>query len=73
MIRQVEIKIVVILVLLYRTTAGRFMGGHCRFTPTCSQYAIDAVTRHGIFKGIAKSTWRICRCHPLGGQGYDPA
>jgi uncharacterized protein len=66
-------KIVISMILLYRVTLGRLLGGQCRFTPTCSQYAIDAVTRYGVFKGIAKAIWRVCRCHPLGGRGYDPA
>jgi putative membrane protein insertion efficiency factor len=60
-------------VLLYRVTLGRFMGGHCRYHPTCSQYAIDAVTKYGAWKGGWKSLKRIARCHPWGGKGYDPA
>lgn len=61
------------LVLLYRATLGRFMGGHCRFTPSCSQYAIDALTKYGFVRGAWKSIKRICRCNPWGGRGYDPA
>jgi putative membrane protein insertion efficiency factor len=60
-------------VLLYRVTLGRFLGGHCRFEPTCSQYAIDAIKKYGATVGTWKATKRICRCHPLGGRGYDPA
>ena len=71
--RRVSIQLVVMIVALYRVTLGRLLGGQCRFTPTCSQYAIDAVTRYGLIKGCAKSIWRICRCNPLGGRGYDPA
>jgi len=61
------------LVLLYRVTLGRLLGGQCRFTPTCSQYAIDAITLHGPIKGSWRAAKRICRCHPWGGRGYDPA
>ena len=61
------------LVLLYRTTLGPFMGGHCRFQPTCSQYAIDAITKYGPLRGTWKALKRISRCHPWGGRGYDPA
>jgi putative membrane protein insertion efficiency factor len=61
------------LVLLYRVTLGHFMGGHCRFQPTCSQYAIDAINKYGAFRGSYRAVKRICRCHPLGGKGYDPA
>ena len=44
----------------------------CRFTPTCSQYAIQAISKHGPFKGLALAVWRILRCNPWGGSGYDP-
>ncbi len=44
----------------------------CRFTPTCSQYAVEAVMKHGIFKGSWLAVKRICRCRPGGGSGYDP-
>ncbi|MBR7071832.1 MAG: membrane protein insertion efficiency factor YidD [Clostridia bacterium] len=44
----------------------------CRFTPTCSSYAIEAIEVHGCFKGIALSVWRILRCHPFCKGGYDP-
>jgi len=61
------------LVLLYRATLGPFLGGHCRFTPTCSQYAIDAIDRHGPLRGAWLAARRVARCHPWGGSGYDPA
>jgi putative membrane protein insertion efficiency factor len=61
------------LVLLYRVTLGRLLGGQCRFHPTCSQYAIDAVKLHGPWRGGWRTIKRICRCHPWGGHGYDPA
>ncbi|MGI0491730.1 membrane protein insertion efficiency factor YidD [Alkalinema pantanalense CENA528] len=44
----------------------------CRYTPTCSQYAIEAIDTHGPLKGSWLATRRICRCHPWGGSGYDP-
>ena len=44
----------------------------CRFTPTCSQYAIEALRKHGPFRGLALAVWRILRCNPWGGSGYDP-
>ncbi|MEM6561044.1 MAG: membrane protein insertion efficiency factor YidD [Planctomycetota bacterium] len=49
------------------------LGGHCRFTPTCSQYAIDALKKYGPIKGSLKAAWRIMRCNPFGGCGHDPA
>jgi uncharacterized protein len=48
------------------------LGMGCRFTPTCSQYAIEAVRSHGTFKGSALALRRLCRCHPWGGFGPDP-
>ena len=62
----------VMLVRLYQVSLGPFMGGHCRFLPTCSQYAIDALTTHGAFRGSWLTVRRISRCHPFGGGGYDP-
>jgi uncharacterized protein len=61
------------LVLLYRVTLGYFMGGHCRYQPTCSQYAIDAIRKYGPWRGTWRAAKRIARCHPWGGSGYDPA
>ena len=49
------------------------LGFGCRFTPTCSQYAIDAVKAHGAFKGCGMTLGRLCRCQPWGGSGFDPA
>lgn len=52
-----------------------FIGGPyagCRFTPSCSNYCLQAVETHGAFKGMLYGTWRICRCHPWGGSGDDP-
>ncbi len=61
------------LVLLYRVTLGRLLGGQCRYQPTCSQYAIDAIHKHGPWRGGWRALKRISRCHPWGGGGYDPA
>jgi putative membrane protein insertion efficiency factor len=61
------------LVLLYRASLGRLLGGQCRFHPTCSQYAIDAINKHGPLRGCWLTLKRIARCHPWGGSGYDPA
>jgi len=61
------------LILLYRVTLGRFLGGQCRIMPTCSQYAIDAINKHGPIKGAWRAVKRIARCHPFSNGGYDPA
>jgi uncharacterized protein len=44
----------------------------CRFLPTCSDYAIEAIVRHGALRGSGLALWRLARCHPWGGSGYDP-
>jgi len=61
------------LVVLYRVTLGPLLGGHCRFQPTCSQYMMDAIHKHGAWRGAWRGLKRIARCHPWGGCGYDPA
>lgn len=48
------------------------LGSNCRFLPTCSQYAIEAVEKHGVIRGSLMATWRILRCNPFGKGGYDP-
>lgn len=60
------------LVRAYQATLSSFMGGHCRFQPTCSVYSIDALKQHGAMRGTWLTIRRLSRCHPLGGFGYDP-
>ncbi len=60
------------LVLLYRWFLSPWLGGHCRFQPTCSDYALEALTRHGALRGGWLTLRRLGRCHPLGGSGFDP-
>ena len=61
------------LVLLYRATVGRLLGGQCRYIPSCSQYAMDAINKYGAIRGTWRAAKRISRCHPWGGNGFDPA
>ncbi len=65
--------LLIALVYVYRGTLGYFMGGHCRFQPTCSQYMIDAIRKYGPIRGTWRGIKRIARCNPFGGSGYDPA
>jgi putative membrane protein insertion efficiency factor len=62
----------VALVRVYQVTLGPLMGGHCRFTPSCSHYALEALREHGAVRGSWLTARRLARCHPLGGGGYDP-
>lgn len=59
-------------VRLYRITLSPWVGHGCRFQPTCSAYALDALARHGGVRGAALTLRRLGRCHPWGGSGYDP-
>ena len=56
----------------YRATFSPIVGHNCRFQPTCSAYALEALELHGALRGGALDFGRICRCHPWGGHGYDP-
>ena len=58
---------------VYKITLSPFIGRYCRFTPTCSDYAIQVIRKQGPFRGFLLSFWRIMRCSPWGGYGYDPA
>ncbi|ARS36379.1 membrane protein insertion efficiency factor YidD [Pontibacter actiniarum] len=65
-------KFVLGLVWVYRNMISPMTPAACRYTPTCSQYAVDAVNKYGPFKGGWMAMKRIGRCHPWGGNGYDP-
>lgn len=65
-------RVFILFVRGYQITLRPLLGGHCRFQPTCSDYAIEALNKHGAIKGFIKSVCRIFRCNPFGGCGYDP-
>lgn len=60
------------LIWFYRTAISPLKPPTCRFTPTCSQYAAEAIKKHGPLKGGWLALRRILRCHPFGGSGFDP-
>lgn len=64
--------IFIALIRLYQITLSPFLGGRCRYQPSCSQYGIEAIKKHGPFKGGWLTLKRIFSCHPWGGSGYDP-
>ena len=65
-------KPLILLIQAYRLVLSPFVGQHCRFTPSCSCYAIEAVERHGALRGVWLTVRRLARCHPWCEGGYDP-
>ncbi len=59
-------------IVFYQTCISPYTPPACRFTPTCSEYARQALKKHGPIKGLGLAIWRILRCNPWGGSGYDP-
>lgn len=65
-------RLLIACIRFYQRSISSRRHGVCRFTPTCSAYAIEALERFGAMKGTALAVWRILRCNPWGGSGYDP-
>jgi uncharacterized protein len=61
------------MIVVYRSVLSGWLGGQCRFHPTCSRYAETAIRTHGAIRGTALATWRVLRCNPFGSGGIDPA
>ncbi|MES2558753.1 MAG: membrane protein insertion efficiency factor YidD [Bacteroidota bacterium] len=62
----------IFLIRVYKHVLSPMLPMSCRYTPTCSQYAEEAIRKYGVFKGIYLGVKRLSRCHPWGGSGYDP-
>ncbi|MBL7833400.1 MAG: membrane protein insertion efficiency factor YidD [Cyclobacteriaceae bacterium] len=65
-------KLFILPIRFYQIAISPYLGSNCRHTPSCSQYAIEAIRELGVIKGIWLGTKRIARCHPWGTHGYDP-
>jgi putative membrane protein insertion efficiency factor len=65
-------RLIVLMIRGYQVVIRPVMPAACRYTPTCSDYALEAVRRHGAMRGSWLAGRRILRCHPWGGTGYDP-
>lgn len=65
-------KIIILIIKTYQITLSPLLGSNCRFHPTCSEYTIQAVNEHGVYRGLILGVKRISKCHPLGPKGYDP-
>lgn len=72
MIRRLLTGLLLLPIYFYRSCISPLMPPSCRYTPTCSEYAIQALRRHGPLRGSWLAIRRILRCHPWGGSGYDP-
>jgi putative membrane protein insertion efficiency factor len=70
--RKILISPFIFLIRFYQVCISPLKQPCCRFTPTCSQYALEAFRKHGPIKGFYLTVRRILRCHPWGGSGYDP-
>jgi len=62
----------VLIIKIYQKFISPVLLPSCRFSPTCSQYSIESLNKHGLLKGLWLSLKRISKCHPFGGSGYDP-
>lgn len=65
-------RLFLLFIRFYQICISPLIPPRCRYVPTCSQYAIEAVQKYGAAKGGYLAAKRICRCHPFGGSGYDP-
>lgn len=71
-LKKIAILPFVLLIQFYRKCISPYTPSACRYTPTCSQYALEAFRKYGPFKGMWLTVKRLLRCHPWGGSGYDP-
>ena len=75
-LQHLIVRIMIAPIQVYRLAISPWLGPHCRFAPSCSAYAIEALHKHGPVTGLAMAARRLSRCHPIswlgGGSGYDP-
>jgi putative membrane protein insertion efficiency factor len=71
-IREILVLPLILLIKFYRHFISPYTPSSCRFIPTCSQYAIEALRKYGPVKGLYLAVKRLLRCNPWGGSGYDP-
>ena len=71
-IAKLQANLMILLIRVYQYTLSPFIGRNCRYTPTCSNYGIEAIKKYGAVKGGWLTLKRILSCNPWGGSGYDP-
>jgi len=69
---QLTKELIIFLIKIYQKTISPWTPASCRYTPTCSSYSIEAIQKHGLWKGFVLAIKRISSCHPWGGDSYDP-
>lgn len=72
LVRRLLLWLLLLPIYFYKLAISPITPPSCRYTPSCSSYAIEALKKHGPFRGLYLATKRILRCHPWGGSGYDP-
>ena len=65
-------KILIAFIKVYQYTMSPLLGPRCRYYPSCSNYAVDALREHGALRGLGLAAWRLLRCNPFSNGGYDP-
>ncbi|PRQ43247.1 putative membrane protein insertion efficiency factor [Rosa chinensis] len=71
-VNSLGVKAALSMLKFYKREISPLMPKSCRYVPTCSEYSMEAYKRYGVAKGTVLTAWRLCRCNPLGGSGYDP-
>lgn len=69
---ELLVQLLLLPIYFYKRAISPMLPPSCRFTPSCSTYAVEALKKHGPIKGLLLAIWRILRCNPWGGSGYDP-
>jgi hypothetical protein len=72
LLRKVLVALLILPIRFYQRAISPMLPAACRYQPTCSQYAVEAIKKYGPIKGLWLAIKRILRCHPWGGSGYDP-
>lgn len=70
--KKILVTLLILLIRIYQYILSPWLGGQCRYQPTCSVYGIEAIRKHGPFRGGWLALKRVLSCHPWGGSGYDP-
>ncbi|KAI3916649.1 hypothetical protein MKW98_026391 [Papaver atlanticum] len=70
--KSLGVKAALSMLKFYKREISPIMPNSCRYVPTCSEYSMEAYKKYGVAKGTILTAWRLCRCNPLGGSGFDP-